>query len=410
MITELGTGLAGPPGGPAGGAAPRPPRPARDLARRCASSGTRTRCIEDFIADSDTVIGELERNKRDVVRWVREAGDAAEITATRRDELRARLPPLPDLPRRARADDGAPGRAGRRADPAAARPAPRGARSRHVLHPRRSVRRGQPARRALARRGRGEWHARLHASGREEIAELRALAQDAQPLRQAAAPVPPDDRRPPPRRSSTTRAPRPARRRRPTRPPSGAERGFTGIEALWNYFYWQTLSINMLDDTSHMLRASLTITECSPFRNDKPRRRSRPASTFEHCNALPRPQPAGHLQPRPARRRRQPRRRARASAQSGLPRRAARRAARRGPARGRPAARPARPVAAPGDAAARARGPARRPHARAGAARPAHRPRRAQARARGAAASRSRQPPPRRRSATDQLLDFLLAP
>ena len=43
------------------------------------------------------------------------------------------------------------------------------------------------------------------------------------------------------------------------------------MEAIWNYFFWQTLSINMLDDTSHILRASLTLNECSPFRNDKPR-------------------------------------------------------------------------------------------------------------------------------------------
>ena len=35
------------------------------------------------------MITELERNKQDVVRWVEEAGDTAEITATRQDELRA---------------------------------------------------------------------------------------------------------------------------------------------------------------------------------------------------------------------------------------------------------------------------------------------------------------------------------
>ena len=57
--------------------------------RRCGSSGDQNAVIEDFIADADTVVGELERNKRDVVRWMREAGDTAEITATRREELRA---------------------------------------------------------------------------------------------------------------------------------------------------------------------------------------------------------------------------------------------------------------------------------------------------------------------------------
>jgi len=30
--------------------------------------------------------------------------------------------------------------------------------------------------------------------------------------------------------------------------------GFTGMEAFWNYAYWQTLAINPFDSVSHVLR------------------------------------------------------------------------------------------------------------------------------------------------------------
>ena len=59
------------------------------------------------------------------------------------------------------------------------------------------------------------------------------------------------------------------------------EGGFTGIEAIWNYFFWQTLSINMLDDTAHILRASLTADpQCMQFieHEAEPGRRSTSAT------------------------------------------------------------------------------------------------------------------------------------
>ena len=52
--------------------------------------------------------------------------------------------------------------------------------------------------------------------------------------------------------------------RRATGPPAGdkthttsSRAGFTGMEAIWNYFYWQTLSTNALDDVGHVLRLSI---------------------------------------------------------------------------------------------------------------------------------------------------------
>ena len=82
---------------------------------------------------------------------------------------------------------------------------------------------------------------RAFTKGREEIAELRTLAQDAppfaKPLRQFLETI--DDRR-----RAIDDDPRAAVSAPPAPDPTaaGAERGFTGIEAVWNFFFWQALS------------------------------------------------------------------------------------------------------------------------------------------------------------------------
>jgi hypothetical protein len=88
----------------------------------------------------------------------------------------------------------------------------------------------------------------------QEIAELRKLARDApavaKPLRQFLQTI--DDRE---------RAVEPD-----PRAPGG--RGFTGMEAIWNYFYWQALTTNPLDDIGHVLRLNI-VTElaCAQYTN-----------------------------------------------------------------------------------------------------------------------------------------------
>ena len=42
--------------------------------------------------------------------------------------------------------------------------------------------------------------------------------------------------------------------------------GFTGMEAFWNYIYWQTLGINAFDEFGHLLRiVAFTGGPCSPY-------------------------------------------------------------------------------------------------------------------------------------------------
>jgi hypothetical protein len=73
------------------------------------------------------------------------------------------------------------------------------------------------------------------------------------------------------------------------------EGGFTGMEAVWNYFFWQTLSINMLDNDAHILRASLTaVPDCMEFTNEKPN-----PETIKRCNSYLGPNQPGILSPDP---------------------------------------------------------------------------------------------------------------
>jgi ABC-type transporter Mla subunit MlaD len=296
IVTELGTGLAGRPDDLQ--AVLRRAHPGlRETSRVLRILGDQNDVIKNFITDSDTVISELEKNKRNVVRWVREAGDAAEISATRRNELRANFQRFPKFldelrPTMARlgelADQQTPlladlQRAAPDLDTFFTRVGPFSEASR-------------PAVRSLGDAGAAGTRA-FH-EGRQEIAELRTLAAGAppfaKPLRQFLQTI--DDRK-----RAIENDPRAKATAPPAPDPTAIQDqgGFTGMEAIWNYFYWQTLSINMLDDTAHILRASLTITpDCAKWRNEPPKT---PADqdTFKRCNSYLGPNQPGIFSPDP---------------------------------------------------------------------------------------------------------------
>jgi phospholipid/cholesterol/gamma-HCH transport system substrate-binding protein len=296
IVTELGTGLAGRPDDLQ--EVLRRAHPGlRETSKVLRILGDENRVIKNFITDSDTVVTELEKNKRDVVRWVREAGDAAEISATRRNELRANFQRFPEFldelrPTMARlgelADEQTPlladlQRAAPDLDTFFTRIGPFAEASR-------------PAVRSLGEAGQAGTRA-FH-DGRQEIAELRTLAAGtpalAKPLRQFLQTA--DDRK---------RAIEDDPRAKETAPPAPDptaipdKGGFTALEGIWNYFFWQTLSINMLDDTAHILRAGLTITpDCARWRNEPPKT---PADQemFKRCNSYLGPNQPGIFSPDP---------------------------------------------------------------------------------------------------------------
>jgi ABC-type transporter Mla subunit MlaD len=283
IVTTLGTGLAGRPEDLS--EALRRAHPGlRETSRVLRILGGQNQVIKDFIADSDRVVEELEANKRDVVRWVEEAGDTAEITATRRAELRRTFQRLPTFldelrPTMTRlgelADEQTPlladlQRAAPSLDELFTRLGPFAEASRPAVD---SL--GETSKVAT----------RTFRAGRREIALLRRLAPKApptfKPLRQFLETI--DDRG-----RALEDDPRSVKGSPPAPDPTavreGGPSGFTGMEALWNYFFWQSLSINGFDKYSHMLRISILESKCGQLYNEVDFSNPKDKETFEDCS------------------------------------------------------------------------------------------------------------------------------
>ena len=103
----------------------------------------------------------------------------------------------------------------------------------------------------------------------QEIRELSLLAKDApglaKPLRQFLETIDQRDRAvEPDERAAATDPPAPDK----THIASGTG-GFTGMEAIWNYFYWQALGTNALDNVGKVLRLGVTDpTACLGYANN----------------------------------------------------------------------------------------------------------------------------------------------
>jgi len=276
IITELGTGLAGRPDD-LQEVLKRSHPGLRETSKTLRILGNQNRVIENFIKDSDTVVAQLENRKREVTRWIEEAGRTAEISASRRAQLRETFRKLPGFlaqlrPTMASLEGLADEQIPLLADAQTA--APDLDRFLTKLGP--FAEASRPAVRSLGKTsvvGR-----RAFERGANEVRELRRLAAaapaTARPLRQLFESL--DDRR----RAvdESTRGAKDARARvdgPPASDPSqnnGGRGGFTGFESLWNYFFWQTLSINGYDDLGHVLRLGLTVTKCSEYENRSPLR------------------------------------------------------------------------------------------------------------------------------------------
>ena len=94
IVGELGAGLAGRPDD-LNDAIRRAAPGLRETSETLRVLGRQTRTIRSLITNADRVIGALEARKGDVSRFVREAGQTAETTASRRDELAASFRDLP---------------------------------------------------------------------------------------------------------------------------------------------------------------------------------------------------------------------------------------------------------------------------------------------------------------------------
>jgi len=258
IINELGAGLAG-RSDDLSEVLRRAHPGLRETSQTLQILGRQTRTIERLIVDADRTVAALEARKRDVVRFVEEAGNTAEITASRREQLAQSFALLPQFLGELRP---AMARLGELAD--AQTPVLRdlGAAScdlnTFLTRLRPFSDNARPAFRALG----GASEAGLDAirATDEEIAVLRQAAADApataKPLRQLLQTL--DDR---------DRAVENDPRAKATGPPAGdkthipasKQGGFTGMEGFLNYYYWQALATNPFDSVGHILRVSATL-------------------------------------------------------------------------------------------------------------------------------------------------------
>jgi virulence factor Mce-like protein len=254
IISELGTGLAGRPQDLA--EVLRRAHPGlRETDKTLAILARQNTIIKNFIRDSDTVVAELENNKRDVARFVVKAADAAEITATRRTQLQATFHKLPGFLDELRPYMVRLGQLSDAQEPLLSdlqRAAPSLNTFLTRLGPFSEA--SRPAVRSLGKAS--VVGARAFRRGFDETRTLRTLAKDApgtfKPLRQFLQTA--DDRRRaidndpratingPPRTDKTYQ---------------GGRGGFTGMESFWNYPFWQGLSINAFDTVGHVLRIAI---------------------------------------------------------------------------------------------------------------------------------------------------------
>jgi ABC-type transporter Mla subunit MlaD len=270
ILAELGTGLAGRPDDLAE-VLKRAHPGLRETRKTLQILGDQKKIIRDFIQDSDTVVGELDDKRREVARWIRETGETADISASRRDAIAAgfqRLPTFlselePTMKELENLTD---------AQTPLLRDLQRAAPSLNEFFTRLGpfTEASRPAFRSLGETS--EVGARAFNESRDEINELQRLAAGApalgKPLRQF---LEQSDTR----ENAVDNDPRAAESAPPV-PDKNAiantkssRKGFTTMEALLNYLYWQTLAINQFDETSHILRtANFILEDCSDIQND----------------------------------------------------------------------------------------------------------------------------------------------
>jgi ABC-type transporter Mla subunit MlaD len=266
ILTELGTGLAG------------RPQDLQAVLKRAFPAlhqtdqvlkilGNQNKILRDFVVNSDTVIKELAARRTDVSRWVVHAGRTAQISATRQQALAAGWHKLPRFLGELQPTMVRLGQLADQQTPLLVQ-LQRAAPDLNTFFKRLGpfAKASRPATRTLGEASKAGTVAFRH--GGPSIRELSALAPDVYPtfkrLRQYFQTI--DDRRralgnspggdsPLNKQQSAIDAP-PAPD--PTAPTPGGPRGYTGLEAFWNYFFWQSLSINGYDSQSHMLRIAST--------------------------------------------------------------------------------------------------------------------------------------------------------
>jgi phospholipid/cholesterol/gamma-HCH transport system substrate-binding protein len=269
IIAELGTGLAGRPQDVS--ELLRKAHPGlRETQKVLQILGNQRTIIKNFISDSNTVVRELDFKKRELQNWIVQASRASDVSASRRAAIAAGFQRLPTFLSEL---DGTMQRLEDLTD--AQTPVlqnlHRSAPALNTLFTRLGPfsEASRPAFRSLGRAS--DAGKKAFTDSREEIVALRQLAENApetgKPLRQLLQTL--DDRSRSTEDSSLAQATAPPDPDPTAMSKTKGHKGFTGMEAIFNYAYWQVLALNQFDQISHFLRAVvIRDSQCSVFQND----------------------------------------------------------------------------------------------------------------------------------------------
>jgi phospholipid/cholesterol/gamma-HCH transport system substrate-binding protein len=267
LIAELGTGLAGRPEALAEVLRRADPG-LRETQKTLKILANQNQIIKNFITNSDTVVNQLDNNKRELARWVTSARIASEVSATRQSAITEGFRKFPTFlselkPTMTRLNELTVQQRPLLAD--LQRAAPDLTTFFKELGPFSEA--SRPAFRSLG--GLSTSGLRAVRDSSDEIATLRQFAKDApgvgKPLRQFLQVA--DDRNRerhwPDVRAMETAPPAPD----PTSDARG--KSFTGMESFWNYIFWQGQAINEFDTVGHYLRILAQVgTECGVVTGD----------------------------------------------------------------------------------------------------------------------------------------------
>ncbi|MDX6688700.1 MAG: hypothetical protein QOG15_157 [Solirubrobacteraceae bacterium] len=228
------------------------------------------RTLQQLTHDADRVLAGLAGNRRDVARFVKEAGDTTTASAQRKRELAATVHTLPAFLRELRPTLRDLGTAATQQTPALAdlrRAAPDLTTLLRRLGP--FARSARPAVRGLGRAS--DTGVVAVRDARSTVRRLRNLAsvstEPTRNLRFVLEDLDSRDRAVEPNRLS----------------PTG--KGFTGLEALLQYFFTQSQAINIYDSKSYILKLGLLVNDCSQYTNATSAREN-PARTKRCTQAL----------------------------------------------------------------------------------------------------------------------------
>jgi virulence factor Mce-like protein len=262
ILSELGVGLAGRPD-ELNEVIRRAHPGLRETTETLEILARQRQFIRSFVEDADTVSAAVEPRKTELSRWAKEASEVAEVQASRKDSIAEQWRKLP-------AFLGELKPTAEQLEATASEQIPLLRKLRQAAPELRQfleelgpfAEASRPSTRALGEASVEGRRALIESA--DEIAQLRALAEDlprfAKPLRQFLETM--DDRE-----RSIEDDPQ-AEATAPPAPDKTAYKdgqGFTGLESVWNYIYWQTLGINPFDDIGHVLRIILVQNACAPY-------------------------------------------------------------------------------------------------------------------------------------------------